>query len=141
MEMSAQEKFRLISVINLLDSKGTIDISGEWNAVEIGISHRSGNTNTRGTYLFRMITPTTFIGLGAETDTYPSGNQLSYTFTATNGVVGDNRAISWLCDCAETQWKWRVEAKLAEDGMVMSGRMIGVSGGALDGPGVYTRVR
>jgi len=114
-----------------------VDIAGEWRADEVG-----GSTKTHGTLMFTMITPTTFTGTGAETDTFPGGRQLSYTFKIVDGTITNNTQISWLCDSIDINGKWRINATLASDGLTMTGLMTAVSGGNIvGGTGTYTRIR
>lgn len=88
---------------------------------------------------FTMTSPTTFIGTGRETDTYQDGRQLSYNFKVVDGSVKGN-SVSWVCDSADLNGKWRLRVTLASDGLTMKGVMTALSGDMASGPGRYTRV-
>lgn len=87
-----------------------------------------------------MSSPTTFIGSGTETDTYPGGKQLKYAFRVVDGIISDGGRVSWVCDSADINGKWKLEAIAAEDGSTMDAVMLALSGPVLNGTGHYTRL-
>lgn len=89
---------------------------------------------------FTMTSPTTFIGTGIETDTYPGGSQRSYNFNVVDGTIYDNGQVSWVCDSAELNGKWKLQVTPASNGLTMSGVLSIVSGNVVSGTGTYTRV-
>lgn len=86
-----------------------------------------------------MTSSTTFTGTGTETDTYPDGTQLSYTFKVVKGTISKDGKVSWLCDSSDLNGKWRLKATMAVDGLTMNAAMSAVSGGVANGRGTYTR--
>lgn len=89
-----------------------------------------------------MTSPTTFVGelLGVETCTFADGSQVSYTYKIVDGTIADDGTVSWFCDSAELDGKWRLEVAPAPDGMSMDGIMTAVSGRVVSGVGTYVRI-
>lgn len=117
-------------------------VNGEWHAHEMGFGHIEALQNySKSTYLFKMITPTAFIGIGAGNNLDHGTILSSYSFQVVDGVIGHNGAISWVCNSSSIPATWIIKAALSGDGMTIHGQVVAVDGNVVGGLGTYTRVR